>query len=114
MLSWKRIVFGSYLTLAFPTLKTENTWNKVTFLQVYQIPLGGMIVRRPLGAGGSGSTYIFGYLDENYRPGMNRQECEDFVKTGEFADKFRPLIRGRVIDPKLGTRSCSKFKACTS
>lgn len=51
--------------------------------QVYSIPLGGMIVRQALGSGGSGSTYIYGYLDENYRTGMTRQECEEFVKTGK-------------------------------
>jgi len=55
-------------------------WDKKLGGQVYQIPLGGMVVRRPLGAGGSGSTYIFGFLDENYRVGMTRPECEDFVK----------------------------------
>jgi len=56
-------------------------WDKKLAGQVYSIPLGGMIVRRPLGASGSGSTYIYGYLDENYRQGMNRQECEEFIKT---------------------------------
>jgi len=56
-------------------------WDSKLGGQVYTIPLGGMIVRNPLGAGGSGSTYIYGYLDENYRVGMTKQECEEFVKT---------------------------------
>jgi len=56
-------------------------WDNKLGGQVYQIPLGGMIVRRPLGAGGSGSTYIFGFLDENYRTGMTRPECEEFLKS---------------------------------
>jgi len=55
-------------------------WDKKLGGQVYSIPLGGMIVRQALGSGGSGSTYIYGYLDENYRTGMTRQECEEFVK----------------------------------
>jgi len=55
-------------------------WDKKLGGQVYTVPLGGMIVRRPLGAGGSGSTYIYGYLDQNYRTGMSREECEEFIK----------------------------------
>lgn len=32
---------------------------------------------------GSGSTYIYGWVDERYRPGMNREECLQFVRDGE-------------------------------
>ena len=54
--------------------------------QVYAIPLGGSMVKQPFaigkraflsfvaaaefGAGGSGSTYIYGWVDANYREGM--------------------------------------------
>jgi 20S proteasome subunit beta 1 len=33
--------------------------------------------------GGSGSSYIYGYVDANYRPDMTREEAEAFVATGE-------------------------------
>jgi len=33
---------------------------------------------------GSGSTYIFGYCDSNYKPGMTKEECLSFVRTGEL------------------------------
>ncbi|PRP84483.1 proteasome subunit beta type 6 [Planoprotostelium fungivorum] len=54
-------------------------WDKRNGGQVYSIPLGGSLVNEPFATGGSGSTYIYGYCDANYRPDMTRQECEDFV-----------------------------------
>merc|ERR1711876_160258 len=48
--------------------------------QVYSIPLGGMKIRQPVSIGGSGSTWIYGLVDQQYKKGMNKQECIDFVK----------------------------------
>ncbi|XP_045067744.1 proteasome subunit beta type-6-like [Coregonus clupeaformis] len=42
--------------------------------QVYTVPLGGMLVRQPLSVGGSGSTYIYGYMDSNYQPNMTKDQ----------------------------------------
>lgn len=56
-------------------------------LQVYSCPLGGLLVRQPVTLGGSGSTYIWGYLDNNFRPNMTKQECFDFVLKGSFERK---------------------------
>lgn len=47
--------------------------------QVYCIPLGGMCVRQPVSVGGSGSTYVHGYVDANFREGMQKDEAVDFV-----------------------------------
>ncbi len=33
----------------------------------------------PFTAGGSGSAYITGFLDKNFRPGMSEAECKAFV-----------------------------------
>ncbi|CAF0845501.1 unnamed protein product [Rotaria sordida] len=57
-------------------------WDKKLGGQVYSCPLGGLLVRQPVTLGGSGSTYIWGYLDNNYRPNMTKQECFDFVLKG--------------------------------
>jgi 20S proteasome subunit beta 1 len=48
---------------------------------VYNIPVGGSMVKLPYTIGGSGSTYIYGYCDANYKPNMTREECLSFVKT---------------------------------
>lgn len=49
---------------------------------MYSIPLGGARVRQPFAIGGSGSTYIYGYCDANFRPGMTREEALNFCRNG--------------------------------
>merc|ERR1719343_791325 len=48
--------------------------------QVYSIPLGGTITKQGYAIGGSGSAYITGLLDANYRPDMTKAECVDFCR----------------------------------
>ena len=54
--------------------------------QVYTIPLGGMWTRLPVAIGGSGSTYLYGYVDANYKPGMKKDECLKFISNGMNLD----------------------------
>ncbi len=55
-------------------------WDPYEGGQVYEIPLGGTIMRQKFALGGSGSSYIYGLVDSHYREGMSREECEIFVK----------------------------------
>lgn len=48
--------------------------------QVYSIPLGGSLHKQSYAIGGSGSTYIYGYCDANWKEGMNEEEGVGFVK----------------------------------
>ena len=48
--------------------------------QVYEIPLGGTIMRQKFAIGGSGSSYIYGLVDATYKDGMSKAECQEFVK----------------------------------
>ncbi|THD18499.1 Proteasome subunit beta type [Fasciola gigantica] len=57
-------------------------WDEVLGGQIYSIPLGGMLIRQPAVTGGSGSTYIYGYFDREYKPNMKKEECASFVSTG--------------------------------
>ena len=41
-----------------------------------------MMVRQKVASGGSGSTYIYGYVDSNYRPDFTADECVDFIRKG--------------------------------
>jgi len=52
---------------------------------VYSIPLGGMCVQQSCTIGGSGSSYIYGYVDANFKKDMTKEECAEFVKTGKSA-----------------------------
>lgn len=44
--------------------------------------LGGMIVEQEFTIGGSGGTYIYGYADAKFKPGMTREECLTFTTNG--------------------------------
>jgi len=64
---------------------------------VYSIPIGGACIRQPFAIGGSGSTYIYGYCDAHFRPGMTREECRKFVKTALAHAMARDGSSGGVI-----------------
>ncbi|XP_071980220.1 proteasome subunit beta type-9-like [Engystomops pustulosus] len=53
-------------------------WDQKNGGQVYGT-LGGMITRQPFAIGGSGSTFIYGYVDSAFKPGMSREQCEKFA-----------------------------------
>lgn len=55
-------------------------WDERHGGQVYSIPLGGSLHKQPYSIGGSGSTYIYGYCDANWREGMEEAEAVSFVK----------------------------------
>ncbi|KAI8904987.1 nucleophile aminohydrolase [Gorgonomyces haynaldii] len=55
-------------------------WDPVDGPSVYAIPLGGSLHKRPFAIGGSGSSYIYGYCDANFKDGMTEQECIEFCR----------------------------------
>lgn len=58
-------------------------WDKQKGGQVYSIPIGGMCVRQPISIGGSGSTYVYGYVDAQYKPKMSKDECLKLVENSK-------------------------------
>lgn len=48
-------------------------------------------------AGGSGSSYIYGFVDANFRPGMTRDECLTFVRRALAHAMARDGSSGGVI-----------------
>lgn len=55
-------------------------WDERHGGQVYSIPLGGSLHKQSYAIGGSGSTYIYGYCDANWKEGMEEADAVDFVK----------------------------------
>ncbi|KAL2261728.1 hypothetical protein VTK26DRAFT_3496 [Humicola hyalothermophila] len=55
-------------------------WDERHGGQVYSIPLGGSLHKQPYAIGGSGSTYIYGFCDANWREGMEEADAVQFVK----------------------------------
>lgn len=72
-------------------------WDKRKGGQVYSVPIGGMCVRQQVSIGGSGSTYVYGFVDANYRPGMSKEECTDFIIKSKLSQN---LIRLYTNDLK--------------
>lgn len=64
---------------------------------VYEIPLGGTCVRQQLAVGGSGSSYIMGFLDATFRVGMTRDEALAFVRAALAHAMARDGSSGGVI-----------------
>lgn len=64
---------------------------------VYEIPLGGTCVKQHLAMGGSGSTYLYGHIDAEYRPGMTKDECRAFVTRAISHAMARDGSSGGVI-----------------
>ncbi|POR34502.1 Proteasome subunit beta type, partial [Tolypocladium paradoxum] len=55
-------------------------WDERFGGQVYSIPLGGSLHKQSYAIGGSGSTYIYGYCDANWKEGMEEADAVNFVK----------------------------------
>lgn len=47
---------------------------------VYSIPSGGSCVKLDYALGGSGSVYLYSFFDNNYKPGMAKEECLRFCQ----------------------------------
>jgi 20S proteasome subunit beta 1 len=54
-------------------------WDRKLGGQVYSIPIGGMCIRQQFSIGGSGSGYIYGYVDSTFKEGMTKEECLQFT-----------------------------------
>lgn len=46
--------------------------------------LNGLLARLPFAVGGSGSSYVYGFVDAEYRRGMSRQEAQQLVLNSGF------------------------------
>ncbi|GMM33830.1 proteasome core particle subunit beta 1 [Saccharomycopsis crataegensis] len=48
--------------------------------EVYSIPIGGSIHKQDFAIAGSGSGFIYGYCNENFRKNMTRDETVNFIR----------------------------------
>ncbi|TYZ67933.1 hypothetical protein PybrP1_012473 [[Pythium] brassicae (nom. inval.)] len=72
-------------------------WDPVKGGQVFSIPIGGAMVEQDFAIGGSGSTYIYGLVDAEFRPNMTKDECKAFVKKALAHAMARDGSSGGVI-----------------
>ena len=50
------------------------------FIALKKVPIGGALVRQPASIGGSGSTYLYGFLDAHYKEGMEKEKVIELAK----------------------------------
>lgn len=67
-------------------------WDPYEGGQVYEIPLGGTLMRQRFSLGGSGSSFIYGLADATYKEGMTKEECQNFVKKCKFLIKNLHIV----------------------
>ncbi|KAI8127515.1 hypothetical protein FF38_11509 [Lucilia cuprina] len=72
-------------------------WDKKNGGQVYSIPLGGMLKREPVTIGGSGSSYIYGFVREFFKPNMKKDDCIEFVKKAVRHAMYHDGSSGGVV-----------------
>jgi 20S proteasome subunit beta 1 len=72
-------------------------WDRKRGGQVYGIPLGGSMLEAPFSVSGSGSAYIYGYLDNTYKEDMTREECEEWMTNAISLAIARDASSGGVI-----------------
>lgn len=67
--------------------------------------LNGLLTRQPFAVGGSGSSYVYGFVDAEYRRGMSKEECQKFVVNSKFFFFHRKLfLSDRLWDGERETR----------
>jgi 20S proteasome subunit beta 1 len=72
-------------------------WDPVDGGSVYNIALGGSCMKMPFAIGGSGSTYIYGLLDSEFREGMTAEEAGSLVKLAISHAMARDGSSGGII-----------------
>ena len=50
-------------------------WDKRRGGSVYSIPLGGSLVEQEYSVGGSGSIYLYGYMDDHYKSDLSKDQA---------------------------------------
>ncbi|CAM6100513.1 unnamed protein product [Calypogeia fissa] len=84
-------------------------WDKYEKGSVFGIPLGGTILKLPFAIGGSGSSYIYGFLDQAWRDNMSKSDAEQLVVKAVSLAMARDgssggVVRTVIIDAEGVTR----------
>uniref|UniRef100_A0A3Q3IPL2 Proteasome subunit beta n=1 Tax=Monopterus albus TaxID=43700 RepID=A0A3Q3IPL2_MONAL len=54
-------------------------------------------ILNPVAVGGSGSTYIYGFMDSNYKPGLNKDQCLELTAAALSLAMERDGSSGGVV-----------------
>ena len=65
--------------------------------QIYSVGIGGTTSKQNIALSGSGSAFIYGYCDTNFKTGMSRQDAKQFIKNAITLSMFRDNSSGGII-----------------
>lgn len=72
-------------------------WDPTDGASVFNIPLGGSCLEVPFALSGSGSTYIWGLVDAEFRPDMSLEQGRALVKKAISHAMARDGSSGGII-----------------
>lgn len=72
-------------------------WDPYKGYQIYQVNSSGYFEQGEWALSGSGGTFIWGYIDANYRNNMSLAEAKEFVKSCIALACFRDSSSGGII-----------------
>jgi 20S proteasome subunit beta 1 len=72
-------------------------WDPVDGVSVYSVALGGSCLRVPFALSGSGSSYIYGLVDSEFRPSLTQDEARALVKKAISHAMARDGSSGGII-----------------
>jgi 20S proteasome subunit beta 1 len=61
------------------------------------VGIGGSVSRQQIAFSGSGSAFIYGYCDTNFRPNMSRQDAKQFIINAITLATYRDNSSGGII-----------------
>ena len=86
-------------------------WDARRGAQVYACTAGGNMVKERWTTDGSGSTYIWGFLDDGWREGMTREECEAFVARAIALAARLQRLHAMQVPLSVPERACPRDAA---
>ena len=72
-------------------------WDPYEGSQVYAIPSGGTAIARKFASGGSGSLFIYGYCDANFKENLSLEEAKKFAVNAVSLAMSRDSSSGGII-----------------
>lgn len=72
-------------------------WDPYKGYQIYQVNSSGYFEQGNWALSGSGGTFIWGYIDANYRENMSKHEVKEFIKSCIALACFRDSSSGGCI-----------------
>jgi 20S proteasome subunit beta 1 len=72
-------------------------WDPYKGYQIYQVNSSGFFQQGDWALSGSGSTFIWGYVDANYKPDMSKLEIKEFIKSSIALACYRDSSSGGII-----------------